>query len=142
LEPQDKVVLIVDDEADIRNFLADLLGECGYRCSWAENGRTALAQVDALRPDLVLLDIMMPGMSGIEVLRQIRERTDLDPAVVMISCLSHPNTTLRALDEGADHFVMKPFRVAELTETVRHALEVREAGRARNHHAAPLQPSA
>ncbi|GAB4248374.1 MAG: hypothetical protein Kow00129_09110 [Thermoleophilia bacterium] len=125
METHDKVVLIVDDEADIRSFLADLLSNSGYHCARADSGPDALAQLSTLKPDLVLLDIMMPGMSGIEVLRQIRERDDIDPAVVMISCLSHPNTTLRALDEGADHFVMKPFRVAELLDTLKNVLETR-----------------
>jgi DNA-binding response OmpR family regulator len=126
-----KMVLIVDDEPDIRTFLADLLTTQGYRCAWAESGPAALAQIGHLRPDVVLLDIMMPGLSGLETLRLIRERDDIDPAVIMISCLSHPNTTVRAMDEGADHFVVKPFRITEITETVNRALREREAAPAR-----------
>jgi len=118
VDDQGRLVLIVDDEPDIRSFLADLLTAHGYRCAWADSGTAALNQIGPLQPDLVLLDIMMPGMSGIEVLRQIRERDDIAPAVVMLSCLSHPNTTLRALDEGADHFIVKPFRVNDLVETL------------------------
>lgn len=125
MDAQAKLILIVDDEPDIRSFLADLLTSQGFRCAWADNGPNALSQVGSLDPDLVLLDIMMPGMSGIEVLRQIRERCDVDPAVVMISCLGHPNTTLRALDEGADHFVVKPFRVHDLLDTLSMVLERR-----------------
>jgi DNA-binding response OmpR family regulator len=123
------VILIVDDEADIRTFLADLLTTQGFRCAWADSGQAALAQIGNLKPDLVLLDIMMPGLSGLETLRLIRERVDVDPAVIMISCLSHPNTTLRAIDEGADHFVIKPFRIAEITDTVERVLSQREAAR-------------
>lgn len=126
MEPQDRLVLIVDDEPDIRSFLADLLKARGYRCAWADSGSAALNQIGPLQPDLVLLDIMMPGMSGIEVLRQIRGRDDIDPAIVMLSCLSHSKTTLRALDEGADHFVVKPFRVNELVETLDRVLEQRK----------------
>jgi DNA-binding response OmpR family regulator len=122
------LVLIVDDEADIRTFLADLLTTQGFHCAWADSGPAALAQLGPLAPDIILLDIMMPGMSGLEVLRQIRERDDVDPAVIMISCLGHPNTTLRALDEGADHFVVKPFRVNELLDTLHQVLERREGG--------------
>jgi DNA-binding response OmpR family regulator len=124
---ESKMVLIVDDEPDIRTFLADLLTTQGYRCMWAESGPAALAQIGHLKPDVVLLDIMMPGLSGIETLRLIRERDDVDPAVIMVSCLSHPNTTLRAMDEGADHFVVKPFRIAEITEIVGRALRERSS---------------
>jgi len=125
MDTQEKTVLIVDDEPDIRSFLADLLSTQGYRCASADSGLAALAQVGSLQPDLVLLDIMMPGMSGIEVLRQIRERGDVDPAVVMLSCLSHPNTTMRALDEGADNYIVKPFRVSDLINTLDRVLEKR-----------------
>jgi len=127
VDGEGKIVLIVDDEPDIRSFLADLLTTHGFRCAWADSGGAALGQVGPLQPDLVLLDIMMPGMSGIEVLRHIREREDVDPVVVMLSCLSHPNTTLRALDEGADHFVVKPFRVKDLLETLEKVLAKRQA---------------
>ena len=125
MDAQEKLVLIVDDEPDIRSFLCDLLTAQGYRCVSADCGNAALAQMAGLQPDLVLLDIMMPGMSGIEVLRQIREREDVDPAVVMLSCLSHPNTTMRALDEGADNYVVKPFRVSDLIDTLERVLERR-----------------
>jgi len=127
VDSEAKLVLIVDDEPDIRLFVADLLTTQGFRCTWADSGPAALAQLGPLKPDVVLLDIMMPGMSGIEVLRQIRGRDDVDPAVVMLSCLSHPNTTLRALDEGADHFVVKPFRINDLLDTLEHVLSAREA---------------
>jgi DNA-binding response OmpR family regulator len=102
-------VLIVDDEPEIGAFLTDLL------------------KIGPLSPSVVLLDIMMPGMGGLEVLRQIREREDADPIVIMISCLEHPSTTQRALDEGADHFVVKPFRVRDLLDLLHDALDRRRA---------------
>ncbi len=123
MDSQGKIILIVDDEPDIRAFLEDLLTAQGYRCESADSGPAALSRLGTTSPDLVLLDIMMPGMSGLEVLRQIKERPDVAPRVVMISCLTHPNTTLRALDEGADHFVVKPFRVHELLQTLDQVLE-------------------
>jgi DNA-binding response OmpR family regulator len=125
VDPESKVVLIVDDEAEIRTFLADLLTAHGYRCFWVDSGRDALAQINNIKPDLVLLDVMMPGLSGIETLRLIKKRPEVDAAVVMISCLSHPNTTLRAMDEGADHFVVKPFRMHEIIATVERVLNER-----------------
>ena len=123
-----KLVLIVDDEADIRAFLADLLTTQGFECVTADNGREALHQANALQPDLILLDIMMPGMGGMEVVRLIREQQGDSPPIIMLSCLSHPNTTLRALDEGADHFVVKPFRVSELMQTIELVLDRQPAG--------------
>lgn len=127
MDSGERLVLIVDDEPDIRTFLQDMLEIKGFRCESADSGPAALAKLASLEPDLVLLDIMMPGMSGIEALRHIRERSGAGPAIVMISCLTHPNTTLRALDEGADHFVVKPFRVNELLETIEMVMARRDA---------------
>ncbi len=120
-------VLIVDDEPEVGAFLTDLLTAQGFCCTWVDNGPAALTEIGRQSPDIVLLDIMMPGMSGLEVLRQVRDRDDADPAVIMISCLTHPNTTLRALDEGADHFVVKPFRINELLDTLQQVLKQRAA---------------
>jgi DNA-binding response OmpR family regulator len=125
VQPEGARVLIIDDEPDIRAFLADLLTVQGYRCDTAESGVAGLAKLAAAKPDVVLLDIMMPGMSGFDVLKSIRARDGAAPAVVMISCLTHENTTQRAMEEGADQFVMKPFRVAELLLTLERALESR-----------------
>jgi DNA-binding response OmpR family regulator len=120
-------VLIVDDEPEIGAFLTDLLTAQGFCCTWVDNGPAALAEIGPLSPSVVLLDIMMPGMGGLEVLRQIREREDVDPIVIMISCLEHPTTTQRALDEGADQFVVKPFRVKDLLDAVHHTLDRRRS---------------
>jgi DNA-binding response OmpR family regulator len=125
MEPEGAKIFIIDDEPDIRTFLADLLTMQGFRCETAESGTVGLARLGAADPDIVLLDIMMPGMSGFDVLKSIRARDDVDPAVVMISCLTHHNTTQRAIEEGADRFVMKPFRVVDLLETVQQVLDDR-----------------
>ena len=128
MEPAAASVLIIDDELEIRTFLEDLLSVHGYRCQTAESGLDGLAKMAETAPDIVLLDIMMPGLSGLEVLKMIRARDDGDPAVVMISCLTHHNTTIRATQDGADGFVMKPFRVADLLGIVDRALERRRDG--------------
>ena len=118
--------MIVDDEPEIGAFLIDLLTAQGFCCTWVDNGPAALAEIGPRSPAVVLLDIMMPGMGGLEVLRQIRDSKDADPAVIMISCLEHPSTTQRALDEGADHFVVKPFRVKQLLDTLQYVLDQRD----------------
>lgn len=130
MDTQGVQVLIVDDEPEIGAFLTDLLTAHGFCCTWVDNGPAALAELGPPSPSVVLLDIMMPGMGGLEVLRLIRDSEDADPAVIMISCLEHPSTTQRALDEGADHFVVKPFRVKELLDTLQHVLEQRDRRRA------------
>jgi DNA-binding response OmpR family regulator len=125
VEHEGAKILIIDDEPDIRTFLEDLLNMQGYRCETAESGAVGLVKLGAAEPDIVLLDIMMPGMSGFDVLKSIRARDGAGPAVVMISCLSHHNTTQRAMEEGADRFVMKPFRVTELLGTLQQVLQDR-----------------
>lgn len=126
MDTQGVQVLIVDDEPEIGAFLIDLLTAQGYSCIWVDNGPAALAKIGPLSPAIVLLDIMMPGMGGLEVLRQIRDTKDADPAVIMISCLEHPSTARRAMEEGADHFVVKPFRVRELLDTLEQVLSRRQ----------------
>jgi len=126
VDAQGVQILIVDDEPDIGAFLIDLLTAQGFCCSWVDNGPAALAEIGSRSPAVVLLDIMMPGMGGLEVLRQIRAAKDTDPAVIMISCLEHPSTTQRALDEGADQFVVKPFRVKQLLDTLQLVLDERD----------------
>lgn len=127
MDTQGLKILIVDDEPEIGAFLTDLLTAQGYLCTWVDNGPAALNEIGRQSPDVVLLDIMMPGMSGLEVLHNIRDHDGANPAVIMISCLTHPNTTLRALGDGADHFVVKPFRVKELLDTVQLVLDQRAA---------------
>lgn len=126
MDTQGVQVLIVDDEPEIGAFLIDLLSAQGYCCTWVDNGPAAVAEIGPPGPAIVLLDIMMPGMGGLEVLRLIRDTKDADPAVIMISCLEHPSTTQRALDEGADDFVVKPFRVRELLDTLEQVLSRRQ----------------
>src|SRR4030066_1598099 len=78
-----KKIRVVDEEENIRELYRDELAEAGYRVEMAENGLQALAKFESFRPDLVTLDVMMPGMDGIEVLRRIREKNPSVPVLLL-----------------------------------------------------------
>jgi DNA-binding response OmpR family regulator len=111
-------VLVVDDEPQLRELMKVTLG-AGYRFLEADDIDAALEAIRA-RPDLVLLDVMLPGGSGLEILREIRRDPDLDRTpVVVISAWQATEDRRVALDEGADAFLAKPFQIEELTAIVR-----------------------
>ena len=113
------MILIVDDDPQIVELLRTyLLGE-GWNVVSATNGEKALEMVDRYPPDLVILDIMLPGMEGMEVCRRIRSRYSMP--IIMLSALSDPFEKVRCLDSGADDYVTKPFVQAELSARIRAA---------------------
>jgi two-component system KDP operon response regulator KdpE len=117
-------VLVVDDEPQIRRALrTGLLGH-GYEVETAEDGETALAMLAARLPDLVVLDLMMPGMDGFEVLRQTRSWAKVP--VIVLSARGEERAKVEALDLGADDYLTKPFGMEELLARVRAVL--RRAG--------------
>jgi len=110
-----KKVLIADDEPNIVTSLEYLMQKSGYEVKIARNGDEALALVESFRPDLVLLDVMMPRKSGYEVCQQIRERTDWQYIkVVMLSAKGRESEVNKGLSLGADSYVTKPFSNQEL----------------------------
>jgi DNA-binding response OmpR family regulator len=112
-------VLIADDEPSIVTALEFLLGAKGYEVDVARNGDEALGRILAGRPDLVLLDVMMPGKSGYEVCREIRARPELARTkVVMLSAKGAQADAAKGLDAGADFYVTKPFSNRELMDTI------------------------
>ena len=114
-----KTVLIADDEPNIVTALEFLLQRRGYRVLIARNGEEALQQVDAGRPDLVLLDVMMPLRSGYEVCAAIRQRADLGHVkVVMLSAKGRDAEVAKGLALGADLYITKPFSTRELLAKV------------------------
>ena len=119
-------ILVVDDVEKNTRLLADLLAAKGYRCSKASSGEQALALIASTSPDLVLLDVMMPGMSGYEVCRTLRAdpRHALLP-VVMVTALDPAAERTNGLDAGADDFLNKPINQAELLARVRSLLRVK-----------------
>lgn len=119
-------ILIVDDNPSNLKALRQRLEMEGHVVLAADNGVTALALVEAERPDLVLLDIMMPGMDGFEVCRRIKSVPDAGfIPVIMVTALDAREALVRALDEGADEFVSKPFEAVELMARVRSMLRIR-----------------
>ncbi len=109
-------ILVVDDEAAIREVLIEFLADHGFTAQGAEDGPTALALAKQLRPQVVLLDVAMPGMNGLETLQKLQEQST-GVAVIMISGHADHQMALRALDLGAYDFIQKPldFRYLERT---------------------------
>ena len=119
-------ILVVDDTAVNLKLLADLLTARGYEVVSAASGPEALAKIEAEPPDLVLLDVMMPGMSGYEVCRKIRDdaATAMLP-VVMVTALDPGQERVKGIEAGADDFLSKPIHQAELLARVRSLLRVK-----------------
>ena len=118
-------VLIVEDDAEQRAVLVRELGSRGYRTHEAADGRTALESWEAARPDVVLLDLGLPDMDGLDVIRRIRR--DAMTPIVILSGRYAEREKVEALDRGADDYVTKPFGVDELHARLRVALR-RAAG--------------
>jgi adenylate cyclase len=120
-------ILVVDDTPQNVKLLADLLGVKGYTVATAASGPEALARLESERPDLVLLDVVMPGMSGYEVCRKIRETagTGILP-VVMVTALDPAQERIKGLEAGADDFLTKPINQPELLARVRSLLRIKE----------------
>lgn len=120
-------ILVVDDTPRNVKLLADLLGVKGYAVMTAASGREALAKIDEALPDLVLLDVVMPEMSGYEVCRAIRENpaTKMLP-VVMVTALDPAVERVKGIEAGADDFLSKPINQPELLARVRSLLRIKE----------------
>ena len=120
-----KTILIVDDEATLRETLAWNLEQEGYRVVEAADGRAALERFRAERPDLVLLDLMLPELSGVEVCRRIRAESDVP--ILMLTARDSEVDKIVGLEVGADDYVTKPFSLRELQARVRALLRRAEA---------------
>ena len=126
-------VLVVDDEASFREGLRVALESEGFEVDLAADGEQALERFRHSAPDLVLLDVMLPRMSGIDVCRQIR--TEANTPVIMVSARREEIDTVVALEVGADDYVAKPYRVRELVARMRTVLR-----RSGQHSAEPTAP--
>jgi DNA-binding response OmpR family regulator len=113
-------VLVVDDEPSLRTLLSRLLEVEGYQVIEAEDGPTALELVGTAHPDLVLLDVMLPARSGLDVLGDLRRTSDVP--VIMVSAMAEEADRVVGLKLGADDYVVKPFSAAELSARVESVL--------------------
>jgi two-component system, OmpR family, KDP operon response regulator KdpE len=113
-------VLVVEDEPQLRFALRRYLEESGYAVREVEDSAGALREFDGFKPDVVLLDLMLPDGSGVDVCREIRR--DHQTPIVVLSALGDEKTKVKALDEGADDYLTKPFGMDELLARIRVAL--------------------
>jgi len=128
------VVLVVEDEASFVEALTIGLRREGFEVEVAVDGAEALERFDAVSPDLVLLDVMLPKISGIDVCRQLRKRTQVP--IIMVTAKGAEIDTVVGLEVGADDYVSKPYRLRELVARMRAVLRRYEA----NGHSAALAP--
>jgi two-component system, OmpR family, KDP operon response regulator KdpE len=134
LSEQRATVLVVEDEPEIRRFLRSALGSEGYRVIEAESGARGEIEAGARKPDLAIVDLGLPDVDGVELIRRIRAWSPMP--IVVLSARAQEQAKVGALDAGADDYVTKPFGVGELLARLRAAL--RHAAR-RAQGAAPLR---
>jgi DNA-binding response OmpR family regulator len=113
-------ILVVEDDARIADVIVKNLEAAGYECRLSADGGSALADLAQLKPALVMLDLGLPGMDGLEVTRRIRR--DSDVPILMVTARSGESDKLLGLEIGADDYITKPFSVAELVARVRALL--------------------
>jgi DNA-binding response OmpR family regulator len=110
-------ILLVDDEARVREVVAGYLAREGYRVETASEGESARRYLNEFQPDLVVLDLMLPGVSGFDLLQEIRQRGDLP--VILLTARADEVDRVSGLEMGADDYVVKPFSPRELVARVR-----------------------
>jgi len=113
-------IIVVEDEAQIRRFLRTTLSSEGYQVVEAETGKQGLTEAATRKPDLVILDLGLPDMDGVEVVKGIRSWSTVP--VIILSARSQESDKISALDAGADDYLVKPFGVGELLARIRVAL--------------------
>ena len=119
-------ILIVDDDPDSLDIVRTFLESKGYRVTSAPDGKSGLAKLEEVKPALVLLDVMMPGMDGWEVARVIKNHPEFgDTRVVMLTARSGFSDKQEGLRAGADDYIVKPIRLDELATRVEKNLEAR-----------------
>lgn len=111
------LILVVEDDTPVRNLITTTLKTNDYRYLSAPNGKTAILEASSHNPDIVLLDLGLPDMDGVEVIRNIRSWSNLP--IIVISARSEDNDKIEALDAGADDYLTKPFSVEELLARLR-----------------------
>jgi len=119
--PATHSILLVDDDRRLTTMLAELLEMEGFMCVTAPNGSRGLLLLEEHRPDLVVLDVMMPGQDGIETLAQLRRQSSVP--VIMLTAMGEEKDRIRGLEAGADDYLAKPFAARELLLRIRAVLK-------------------
>ncbi len=118
----DALILVVDDDARLRALLQRYLTEHGFRVTAAENAADARAKLNFLSPDLMVLDVMMPGESGLELVQSLRAQADTVPPVLLLTARGAPEDRIAGFEAGADDYLGKPFEPLELVLRIRAML--------------------
>jgi len=120
-------ILIVDDEPDNFDVIDTLLSDRDYQLHYASSGERAIASLEAVQPDLILLDVMMPGMDGIEVCQRLKALSQWEAVpIIMVTALTTKQDLAQCFSAGADDFISKPINRLELTARVRSMLRIRQ----------------
>jgi DNA-binding response OmpR family regulator len=117
-------ILLVDDERGITDYLAPVLERAGYLVTVASDGLTALHKVVDICPSLIVLDVLMPGLDGRDICRQLRAKGNWTP-IIMLTCVTETIDKVLSLEEGADDYLCKPFEPQELIARIRAVLRRR-----------------
>ena len=120
------LILIVDDETSIRSFLQVSIETQGYKCIDADNGANALMLATSHNPDILILDLGLPDMDGLDVIKRLRKISQMP--IIVISARGHDREKVEALDAGADDYLTKPFSVTELLARLRVILRHKSNG--------------
>lgn len=120
MQPDAKTILIVDDDAEIRRLVGDFLRREGFEVELAQDGRDMDRSLERMRPDLIILDLMLPGEDGLSICRRLR--TDQTTPILMLTAKGDEMDSVVGLEVGADDYVVKPFRPRELLARVRALL--------------------
>ena len=120
-------ILVVDDEPDNFDVIETLLSEQNYQLHYAANGKNAIASLDAFKPDLILMDVMMPEMDGIEVCRRIKANPEWQIVpIIMVTALNSKSDLANCLNAGADDFISKPINSVEMRARVHSMLRIKQ----------------
>ena len=118
-----KTIVLIEDHEDLAQLVQYKLKKEGYKVIWKADGLSGLEEVRATRPDLVLLDVMLPKMDGFEVLDHLRADVETKPIpIVMLTALSQEQDVVRGFEHGATDYMVKPLRPAELVSRVNKLL--------------------
>ncbi len=124
--PESTTILVVDDNPDLRNYVATILKQQKYRIKTADNGATGLAVANHIQPQLIITDLMMPQVSGIELIQKVRLNPKLQGTpIILLTAKVDDDTRLEGVEQGADAYISKPFKDRELLAEVRNLLALK-----------------